>query len=69
MSTLEFLHKVGRDLGSGLAQQGVDQQSAAHTDPAMNAPDGELDPHLLEGFTPCQHVFVHTVDKRSVEIE
>jgi hypothetical protein len=35
----------------------------------MNAPNGELDPDLLQGFTPCQHVFVDTVDERPVEIE
>jgi hypothetical protein len=35
----------------------------------MNAPNGELDPDLLQGFTPCQNMFVDTVDKGPVEIE
>jgi hypothetical protein len=69
VSTLQLLDKPGADLGSGLAKQRVDQQSATHADPAMNSPDGEPDPHLLKGFTPCQHVLVDAVDERPVEIE
>jgi hypothetical protein len=69
MSTLQFLDETGADLGSGLAQQRIDQQSATHADPAMNSPDRELDPHLLEGFTPRQHVLVDAVDEGPVEIE
>src|SRR5690242_2077083 len=54
---------------SGLAKERVHEQSAAHPDATVDAPDGELDAFALERFTPCEHVLVDAVDERAVEIE
>src|SRR5207248_5836239 len=49
--------------------QRVDEQAAAHADAAVDAPHGELDPRALERLAPGEHVLVHAVDERAVEIE
>jgi hypothetical protein len=43
VSSLEPLDLLCVDLQAGLAQQLVREQAAAHSDPAMNAPHGQLD--------------------------
>jgi hypothetical protein len=52
-----------------LSKQGIDQQPAAHPDPPVDAPHGEGDPALLQGFTPGEDVLVHAVHQGAVEIE
>src|SRR5205823_12891741 len=56
-------------VASGLAEQRVHEQAAAHADAAVDAPHGELDAHALERLAPGEHVLVHAVDERAVEVE
>src|SRR5581483_1248830 len=57
------------DLPPGLAEQRVGEQAAAHADLAVDPPDRELDPRLVQGLPPSQHVLVDAVDERPVEVE
>ncbi len=66
---LQFRQLLGSELPSRLAQQRVDQQARAHPDAPVDAPDGEVDAQPGERFTPGQHVLVHGVDQRAVEVE
>src|SRR5229473_447490 len=69
---VDALHPGGlldRHAAPGLAQQRVQEQAAAHADAPVDAPDGELDPGALERVTPGEHVLVHAVHQRAVEIE
>jgi hypothetical protein len=64
------LHRLlGLQFAAGLAEQGVDEQAAAHADAAVDAPHRELDADALERFAPGEHVLVHAVDERAVEVE
>src|SRR5437588_3421787 len=56
-------------IASGLAEQRVHEQAAAHADAAVDAPHGERDPHALERLAPGEHVLVHAVDQGAVQIE
>ena len=56
-------------LTTGLPEQRVDEQPAAHPDAPMDAPDGELNSGALQRLAPREHVLVHAVDERAVEIE
>ena len=56
-------------LATGLAQQGVREQAAAHPDLAVDPPDGQVDPGAVERDPPRQDVLVHAVDERAVEVE
>ena len=60
---------LGGDRGAGLTQEGVDEQAAAHPDPAVDAPDGEVDPGLLQRLAPRQDMLVDADDERSIEIK
>src|SRR4029077_15371595 len=60
---------LGLELAAGLAEQRVDEQAAAHADAAVDTPHRELDADALERDPPGEHVLVHTVDQRAVEIE
>ena len=64
--TVRFL---GTELFPRFAQQRVDEQPAAHADPAVDPPDRELHPRLAEHLVPGKHMLVHAIDERSVEIE
>ncbi len=59
----------GIERHASLTQQHVDEQAAAHADPAMHAPDRQRDPLGLERLVPREHVLVDTIDERAVEIE
>jgi hypothetical protein len=64
------LHGLLRlQLAAGLAEQGVDEQAAAHPDAAVDAPHRELDADALERFAPGEHVLVHAVDQRAIEVK
>src|ERR1043165_3868655 len=52
-----------------LARQRVNEQTAAHTDLAMNTPDGKMNPAFLQCLTPREYVLVNAVDERAVEIK
>src|SRR5689334_12872500 len=56
-------------LMASLAQDRVRHEPAAHPDPPMNPPHGQLDPHPSHGRPPGEHVLVHAVDERSIEIK
>ena len=57
------------ELDAGLAEEHVREQPAAHADAAMNAPDRELDALRPQRLVPGEHVLVHAVDERAVEVE
>src|SRR5437867_6994337 len=60
---------LGLQLAPGLAEQRVDEQATAHADATVDAPHRELDAGALERFAPGEHVLVHAVHERAVEIE
>src|SRR5216117_4431674 len=60
---------LGLQLAPGLAEQRVDEQATAHADATVDAPHRELDADALERFAPREHVLVHAVHERAVEIE
>src|SRR2546426_11963149 len=47
----------------------MDEQATAHADATVDAPHRELDADALERFAPREHVLVHAVHERAVEIE
>ena len=47
----------------------IGEQSAAHANLAMDAPDRKLDAFAIERFTPGQHVLIDAIDERAIEIE
>src|SRR5207302_669278 len=57
------------DVPACLAHQGTHEKAAAHSYSPMDAPDRQRDANALKGFPPCQHVLVHAVEQRSVEVE
>ena len=63
------LSLFGRNLSPDLTSQSVHEESAAHADLAVNAPNGEMNPAGLERLTPREHVLIDAIDQRSVEIE
>jgi hypothetical protein len=54
---------------TGLSEQRVGEEPAAHPDAAMDAPHRQLDTGVLERLPPREHVLVHAVHQRAVEIE
>jgi hypothetical protein len=54
---------------AGLTQNGVRHQSPAHADAAVNGPHCQLDPHPRHRLAPREHMLIHAVDQRPVEIE
>jgi hypothetical protein len=56
-------------LAARLSKQGIHEQSSAHANAAVDAPHGELDSRLFQGFLPCQNVLVDVVDQRAVQVE
>src|SRR3989442_3390768 len=60
---------LGLQLPAGLAEQGVDEQAAAHADAPVDTPHRELDADALERDAPGEHVLIHAVDQRAVEIK
>src|SRR5207247_11013488 len=60
---------LGSTLRYGLAEQRQDEEATAHADATVDAPHRELDAGALERFAPREHVLVHAVHERAVEIE
>src|SRR6266516_1425561 len=60
---------LGLQLAAGLAEQRVNEQATADADATVDAPHRELDAGALERFAPREHVLVHAVHERAVEIE
>ena len=65
--------KLGRFLGGNSAsrfpQEIVRQQTAAHSDTAMNTPHSQFDTRLFQGFAPSQNMLVNAVHQGTVQIE
>src|SRR5439155_1640201 len=66
---LDALLVLGRQAAAGFPRQPVEEQSAAHADAPVDAPDGQLDAPLLERLAPRQHMLVHAVHEGAVELE
>src|SRR5262249_62388513 len=69
MKLLQPLDSIGIYLASSLSQQHIGEQSATHSNFAVDTPDRKLDAFLLECFLPCQYVLVDAIDKGAVEIK
>jgi hypothetical protein len=54
---------------SGLTEQRVGEQATAHTDPAVDAPDRDLNPGVIEGLLPGEDMLVDAVDERAIQVE
>jgi hypothetical protein len=54
---------------SDVPQQGVREQSPAHSDAVMDAPHCELDACLFQPLPPSQDVLVDAVHQRAVKVE
>jgi hypothetical protein len=54
---------------SGFSQEGIDEESAAHANSPVNAPNGELDTGFLEGLAPSENMLIDAVDQRAIEVE
>jgi hypothetical protein len=35
----------------------------------MNSPDRKIDSHVLQRFSPGQHVLVNAIDERAIQVE
>src|SRR5690348_5256800 len=60
---------LGAQWPAGLAQERVGEQAAAHADPAVDAPDGQLNACGLQCLPPGEDVLIHAVYQSSIEIE
>src|SRR5882757_1881392 len=69
MAYTQPFQTLGRIVEPGLAQQYVGKQTPAHADLAMNAPHRQRNAFLIQRRFPCEHMLVHAVDERAVEIE
>src|SRR5947207_3157488 len=69
MHASDLRRLLGLELAAGLAEQRIDEQAATHADATMDAPHRELDADALQGFAPREHMLVHAVHERAVEIE
>ena len=56
-------------LPPGFAQEGVDEQAAAHANAPVHPPDIELDAFVGQRASPGEHVLIHAVHERPVQIE
>jgi len=65
----ELVRLGGCELTSCLADQGTQKQAAAHPDPAVDAPDREVDAGRRKRLFPGEHVLVDAVQQRAVEVE
>ena len=54
---------------SGLPEQCVGNQAAAHADPAVDAPDRDRNPGMIKGLLPGEDMLVNAVDERAVQVE
>ena len=69
MRAPQALDALGAHVAARFAQQLMREQSAAHADLAMNAPYRQFDAFFVERFLPCEHMLIHAVDERAVEVE
>src|SRR4051794_26657302 len=69
MKTMQAFDAFGGARESRLAQHLVREESSAHPDLVVDAPDQELDTLGVERLLPREDVLIDVVDERSVEIE
>ena len=69
MKRLQPLGIRATEIQSGLSQEGIYEQTAAHSNPAMNAPYRQFYTCALKCLAPCEHVLVNTVDQGAIQIE
>jgi hypothetical protein len=69
VSPLQLRGPLRVELASGLAQQRVDEETAAHSDPAVDPPHGELYAEALEGLPPGEDVLVDAVHQGAIQVE
>jgi hypothetical protein len=69
MQLLQSLSLFFRNSVSGLAKQGVYEETTTHTDLAVNAPHGEMNSASLERLAPGEYVLVNAIDESAIEIE
>src|SRR5438105_1469147 len=58
-----------RQVVSGLADKRAHKQATAHSNAAMDAPDGERDARRFERLLPREHVLIDAVEKSAVKVE
>src|SRR5689334_22565698 len=69
MALLQRIYLLGRQLAADFARGGSRQQPAAHADQPVNLPSIDVDAGLGEHPLPREHVAVHGVHERSIQIE
>jgi hypothetical protein len=57
------------DLKTGFPQEHVGKQAATHADPAVNAPDRQVDPLMIQSLSPSEHVLVDAIDQCPIQVE
>ena len=60
---------VRTDIAAGFADERAHEQAAAHTDAAVDTPDGERNARGLEHLLPREHVLIDAVQQRAVEVK
>ena len=69
MQPLQLYRFLLCELVSGLTQESIYEEPAAHADASMYAPDRELDAGNFQRLPPRQHVLIDAVHEGSIEIE
>jgi hypothetical protein len=69
MAPAQPFHPFDADVQPGLAQELVGEQTAAHADLAMDAPDREVDALAIESLLPGQYVLIDAVNQGAVKVE
>ena len=62
MPSTKPFYKFRTDRNTAFPQEHVSEQGAAHADPAVNPPDRQLYPLLIQGLSPGEHVLVDAID-------
>ena len=69
MEPLELCYVLGAQRLPCFSRKRIDDQSAAHADPPVNAPIRQLDACFLKRLPPGKNMLINTVDQRTIEIE
>jgi hypothetical protein len=69
VKALEALAFFYRDAVSRLSQQRVYEQPTAHSNLAVNAPNGKANAASLERLSPGEYMLIDAVDQCTVQVE
>lgn len=58
-----------REAAPGLTQEGVHEQSAAHSDPPVDAPHGQFNARHLQRVPPGENVLINAIYQSTVEVK